>query len=259
MYQQLTPISSQRHRGKRFAKARDVFYAKEVTLLEVVAEEMGQALTSFPLCFHFQNEQPILGALFSLVPGRNLLVLPDGRWAGAYMPAMIRSWPFALHCPPGETKAVICIDEGALSEDDTAEILYDEAGEPGETLANALKFMEKYAANLKATRDAALALHQAGVLVPWELKLAREGKTENVRGVWRADEAALKALDPEVLSSLCSRGALGMAYAQLLSVGRMGKLQQAAKVHLQADKKQQELDEQVADLFGEDDTLKFDF
>ncbi|MEA3642828.1 MAG: SapC family protein [Lamprobacter sp.] len=94
-------------------------------------------------------------------------------------------------------------------------------------------------------------MHDAGLIVPWPLKMQRaDGQPTAVEGLWHIDEAALKRLPAATLAELCASGALGLAYAQLLSHARLDNLQKTAAIHATADEKKQQLDEQMQDFFG---------
>ncbi|MEA1053009.1 SapC family protein [Lamprobacter modestohalophilus] len=263
MYQHLVVLNAEHHRQQRFTPPRDLSHARGLMSAEIVAAEVAQVLASFPLAFLYpQPEQPMLAALFSLEQDRNWFVLPDGRWAVTYIPALVRAWPFALHWPPNAESGVLCIDEAAFSDEPDAELLFDDQGGDAPALARARTFANQYGKDLQATRRATRRLHEAGLITPWPLKLQRpDGQPSAIEGLWHLDEAALKQLPAATLADLCTSGALGLAYAQLLSHARLENLQKTAAIHATADEKKQQLDEQMQGLFGGNDggSLTFDF
>lgn len=155
---------------------------------------------------------------------------------------------------------MLCLDEAAFSTEPEAEPLFAADGADAPALAQARTFAHQYGANLQTTRRALRRLHDAGLITPWPLKLQRaDGAQTAVEGLWRLDEAALKRLPPAQLAELCATGALGLAYAQLLSHARIDNLQKNAAIHAGADAKKQRLDEQLREMFGGEGELQFDF
>lgn len=258
MYQKLAVLSADKHRNRRFRRPADFFHARSANLVEIVADEISPALRSLPLCFSLLGETPILAALFSPIPGRNLYVTPAGGWVGAYQPTQIRLWPFAVHQHEGT--ALLCIDEVALTDDDSDVLLFDVDGQISEELLQVQKVLSEFEQRKAVTRKAVAELQAAGLLSPWPLKLEMDGAVREVKGLLHVEEERLKNLAPETLSTLAQSSALGLAYAQLISQSRMQDLQQAASAHAKADESKQALEAEMSGLFGgKDDLLKFDF
>ena len=84
----LTDASWQRFRSYRFAQ--DLLGAP------VVASEVGSVASFAPFVFMRSAREYLPHVLFSLAGERNAFVSPDGRWRGSYVPAQLRSHPFAL-------------------------------------------------------------------------------------------------------------------------------------------------------------------
>jgi len=108
------------------------------------------------------------------------------------------------------------------------------------------------------------ALQAAELIQPWPRNLQQGENTVPVEGFHRIDEAALNALPDEAFLALRKTGALPLAYAQLLSMNQLGKLQQA--VGVQAKMREQLLAQAASQtsvgtdfdfLLSEDATFKF--
>ena len=68
-------------------------------------------------------------------------------------------------------------------------------------------------------------------LAPWPVTFKTPNGTEvKLEGLWRADEAALNALDDATFLKLRKVGALPIAYAQILSMSRLAVLSRLAEL-----------------------------
>ena len=103
--------------------------------------------------------------------------------------------------------------------------------------------------------------------MPWALHLSQgqketlaESDAQPVRGLHRIDEALMKSLSGEELTSLAQSGALSLAYPQLFSEQRMAHLSRRYQLHSEWHRHLANNDS-LDVLFAEDDddTLEFDF
>ena len=175
--------------------------------------------------------------MLSLKPGRNMMVSPDGRWLGAYVPAYLRSYPFRLLPQQGTDQLVLCIDtdSGLVVEGDAAgEDFVGPDGNISPALKKALDFLNELERSRRATDVAVAALAEAGVIQPWPITLKAEQGERAITGLYRIDEVALNALADDVFLKLRkTSGALPIAYAQLLSTGQLGIFEHLAKLQAQ--------------------------
>ena len=80
-----------------------------------------------------------------------------------------------------------------------------------------------------ATHQAVDALHAAGLIQHWNLTVKDGDKSIEVQGLFRIDETILNTLPDDTFLHLRQSGALGLAYAHLLSLNQIkqfGKLVQ---------------------------------
>lgn len=259
----LIPLSSV-ERTRKFVKAKTSNFARDLDVVEVAGNELGDLVTAYPLCFYFQGQQPVVGALFTLMPGTNFFVLPSGAWAANYVPTQIRTWPFALLAPTDENVAVFCIEESGLDSAENEGLdnmvpLFGEDDEPATALRLAKESLETFYASLKSTRRAAALLHEHELLEPWPLALKRDGVLQQLNGLWHVNEAAIRELEPRKLSELAAQGALALAYAALLSESRLDMLQAAATEHARTQEAKLAVQAELREALGDRDTQKLDF
>ncbi|WNK21203.1 SapC family protein [Halomonas piscis] len=252
---QWTALSATAHRDKRLLPRDGYRHAAHDPVVPVLLAELNRLIPHYALGFITRADAYLPVALLSLDGERNLYVAPDGRWIGSYVPALMRSYPFAL-ADGQEGNKILAVDVERLS-DDGGEPLFED-GEPSATVQQTLDFLQQCEANRQQTQAATQALQQAGVIAQWPLTIQRHGEDAEpkaVKGLYRIDEAALNALDAETLATL--QGApLALAYAQMFSTAQLEQLSERDK----RLKDTGDVPENLDGFFGEDDDeLSFDF
>lgn len=228
------PISRDRHARKAYLRPVGHGVAAAEAVVPLVAAELPRAALAMPIAFVEQEGRFRLVALLSLQPGQNLYVGPDGRWLGAYVPAALRSYPFALLQQEATGQSILCVDDtnGLVVDAGTpgAEPFFAEDEKPSAALQQVLDFLGKVEANRAISEIAVGALAAAELIVPWRLGVETPAGRQNVAGLHRIDEMRLNALKDETFLGLRTNGALAIAYAQLLSMGQLGVFQNLAQL-----------------------------
>jgi hypothetical protein len=258
------PVSRDRHAGKGYLRSVGYGVAATEAVVPLVAAELPKAAIAMPIAFLGQEGGFRLVALLSLQPGRNLYVGPDGRWLGAYVPAALRGYPFALVRQEATGQSILCVDEGSGLVVDAgtpgADPFFTEGDGPAAALRKVLDFLSQVEANRTASERAVAALAAAEVIIPWQLSVETPAGQKNVAGLHRIDEARLNALKDETFLGLRDSGALAIAYAQLLSMGQLSVFQNLAQLQArlaQVQARQQSAFEQSFAVPREDD-ITFD-
>jgi len=234
---QFTAISRDSHTGKKWQRFKGYSFTSTSALAPIVGVEIARAALAMPLAFFQEGGRFVLVAVLSLVPNRNMLVAPDGRWLGGYVPAFLRSYPFALLPKRGTDQLVLCIDtDSGLVVDGNAagEDFIGPDGNISPALKKALDFLNELERSRRTTDVAVAALAAAGVIQPWPIKLKAEQAERAITGLYRIDEVALNALADDVFLELRKTpGALPIAYAQMLSMGQLGMFEHLARLQAQ--------------------------
>lgn len=232
---QLTVISREQHAGKRWKRYTSYSFAAGDAVAPLVMQELPRACLSMPVGFVKGKEGYQLVAVQGLQPGKNLMVAPDGRWLGAYVPAAYRGYPFVL-ANAGDGRRVLCIrEESGLLNDADGEPFFDEEGNAAKPVQDVLKFLEQVAGNAQMTARLCALLAEHELIQPWNVQLKSESGEQKVDGLFRVDEAALNAMPIDGLDALRKGGALPLAYCQLLSMQHLQRLGQLAAQHQAAD------------------------
>jgi hypothetical protein len=224
-YLQIEAFQAELHGALRFLSApTDFRFAAEATVIPLLISELAPAMRHYPLVFlpavgDNGADGPTLAAVVGLGDGHNLFVDADGKWrADTYIPAYVRRYPFHALRVETQTDPIMAIDSSYTGSEMGAPLI-DADGNPSSFLETMLTFTREYLTAADLTEGMARALHQVGVLDDGEITLqASSGASHRINGFLRVDEGKLRSLAPEALVALQQVDALGLAYAQLLSM-----------------------------------------
>lgn len=254
-------LSRSAHGGKRWQKFTSYEFAAAQMVAPLAGMELPRAVVSMPVAFVRSEVGVVPVALLGIDNTCNLFVSSDGRWLAEYVPASVRTPPFAMGRNDRD-QLVLCIDENSAQINDAqGEPLFTPQGEPTEDLKQAMAFIQRREQAMSATVKACEALARHHCLVPLEFTAtAPDGRERGVQGLLRIDEAALDALSDEAFLELRQTGALAIAYAQAVSMHKLPVLKQLAAQRAQAVARQQAsaADRPDLSLFDKDGTFGFD-
>ena len=228
-------ISRERHAQQRWQRHTSYAFSAHEALVPLAAAELSTAAMGLPLAFIEQQGAFVPVAVLGLQAGSNLLVGADGRWAGAYIPAALRGYPFRLaHTEDGQQ--VLCIDEesGLVTAGPGGERFFNDDAQPAQATLDILNFLTQIGQSRAAAAVACAALARHQLIRPWPITLQNDGGEQQIDGLFQVDEAALNQLAGEALQELARAGALAVAYCQLLSMQHLPLLGQLARARAQA-------------------------
>jgi hypothetical protein len=235
--QNFQPVSSARHSSSYWQPSASFAWTSREAVVGLVGPEMARAALHMPVAFVQYQDQYLLAAILGLETGTNLFVGEDGRWTGAYVPALLRGRPFTL-LPSTDGKKVLCVDEAAGRVGSTAEPgsqpFFAEEGKLAAPVQQLLDFLSVIESARQPTVDACAALHAKGLLVPWSIEIKTDTGPRMLEGLYRVDEAAMNALSDEAYLELRRAGAIAVAYAQLMSMPQLAGLGERASARLAA-------------------------
>jgi len=185
------------------------------------------AVHAYPIVF--ANVAPYLPlAITGLREGDNLFVDASGAWSqGAYIPAYVRRYPFALVRHPGGAQFSLCVDaESPRLTENGGQSLFN-GTQPSETTRGALQFCLAFEQEMETTRKLMEVIHATNILVPNKATVnLPSGSTLALTDFLVIDEARLGALSDAVFSKLRAAGALPLIYGHLASRALWGELLQ---------------------------------
>jgi hypothetical protein len=232
LYSEPQMLDSTLHRHKKLKGSFDLALTKNMHAVFITATEFPQAALDFPIIFIHTGEKLADGkamvspvALLGLVANENLRIT-DGRWDARYVPAFIRRFPFLTARVQGSDAPSVFVDAGwGGFNDQEGEPLFDEQGQPSETLKRAIDFLQRFDAEQQRTRmfcERILALDilkemQADATLP-------NGENIKVEGFLTIDEEKINALPDATVLELHRNGMLMLMQAHLMSLANVRDL-----------------------------------
>lgn len=227
-------ISRDIHANKAWRRYSDYAFASTTAVVPLAAAEIARAALALPLAFVQSDGVLSLAAVCGVSPGQNHFVAPNGKWAGTYIPAALRGYPFKL-ASLENGQVSLCFDEASGLLVDLGEAggepFFEADGTPAEAVRNILSFLVETNRGQQTVAAASALLHQHGVLEPWPLTVRDGDQERQVSGLLRINEAALNGLAAEAFLALRQAGALPLAYAQLLAMNNIALLGKLSQLH----------------------------
>jgi hypothetical protein len=139
----------------------------------------------------------------------------------------VRGYPFIALRPSDKADPVLAFDPTAADfKTRGGQTLLGADGQPTEQLKGIAAFQAEYRQLAERTAVMTQALKAADVLEEGSLNLQPQagGEAQKIGGFMVISEQKLKALSADALKKLMDADALGLAYAQLFSMGNLGNL-----------------------------------
>lgn len=96
-YQRATALDRNLHRKLRIKPLSDAAFAEKSHAVPLVGIEFPDACMEYPIVFSRGRDDSWMAlAVTGLAEDENLFIDPQHRWAGRYVPACIRRYPFIL-------------------------------------------------------------------------------------------------------------------------------------------------------------------
>ena len=224
-YRQIEPFEVERHGTLRFLPSPpDYRFAAGATVIPLLISELAPAIRHYPLVFlpatgDSGESGPTLAAVVGLGNGRNLFIDTEGQWrSDTYIPAYVRRYPFHAMRVETQSDPILAID-ASYPGAEKGDPLMDGEGKPSSFMESMLTLTREYLATAEVTDGMVRALYQAGVMEEGEITLhAVTGQSHRLNGFLQVNEGKLRALGLDALVALQQADALGLAYAQLLSM-----------------------------------------
>ena len=224
-YQRVVPLDSAAHRTLKLAPiAKPYGFAGDANLIPALVEEFSAAAGGMPVAFLPGADKPAAVFVVGFKPNQNLLVKADGQWAGSYVPAYLRRYPFIMGDVPGG-QPILCIDGAFAGLGSEGEPLFLDTGTPAPVVTQALALAENYRLGAQRSDEFCMTLQRLKLFrsVTLEAK-PPDGQSVVVHGLMVVDEEALNNLPAEDLAELQRQKFLRPIYAHLISLGALPKL-----------------------------------
>lgn len=225
-YQAVVPIDTKVHGKTRLGRPKQpLAYARKANIIPALIDEFDSAMGELPIVFIPGATQPSVVFVTSSEPGANAFISEDGLWAGAYVPAYLRRYPFIIGDVQGGD-SVLCIDDtyAGLSETEGAR-LFDDKGNSKPPLTEALAISKSYRDAGARTEAFCGKLLEFGLLQSATLDTTKpEGGKSTMHGILVVSEGALAELNAEQVFELHQAGYLRAIYNHLASLRSVSNL-----------------------------------
>jgi hypothetical protein len=227
MFERVVPVNKERHAGKKVRASNDFRFASKFHVAYVTVHEFARAAAIYPLVFLEDKEsdqfRPV--ALMGLDAGENLFVDNQGQWAGSYIPAIIRRYPFALTKAAEADRFIVCVDEASdLLSDTEGASLFDEQGNPTQVIENVKRYLGELQQMDTMTHEFGQFLVQNNLLTPLNMRVNAANQARNITGCYVINEERLNNFSDAKFLEVRQKGYLPAIYAHLISLSQIERL-----------------------------------
>ena len=226
-YRKIAALNPQAHRDWRVSGQANYGFAAETNAVLMTTVEFPLAACEFPIVFILSGTRIRPVAVMGLKERQNLFVQPDGAWAGRYIPAYVRRYPFIL---AGEAESsgqfTVCVDEDFTGFNrEQGEALFEADGQQSPFLKRAVTFLQDYQLQGRRTESFCEQLQALGVLDSMQANVAPlDGGRFSLAGFLAVNRQRLKALKASKLAEMTKDDSLELIYLHLQSLANFQRL-----------------------------------
>lgn len=198
-------------------------FAASARAVPIVASEIATVQKHYPVVFS-SLEDPALVAITGLSDGVNLFVGDNGQWEpGAYIPAYLRSYPFAFADTPDDRFAVVIDTASPAVSDSPVEPFFDGDG-LNPAIQSKVDLFSRIGAERRKTGEFCARMSSLDLLSGQQVTRTVGGEQQSIASYVSVDAAKLETLDPESLWELHRSGLLAAVYAHIFSLDNWSAL-----------------------------------
>jgi hypothetical protein len=237
MFREPCALNAHRHAALRLRVGSAFHYAAGLHMAALMQPEFARAGALYPIVFVEDRDNDTFRpmALLGLQPGENVFVDGEGRWCASYIPAVVRSYPFALARAHRPDRFTVCIDAASdLFSTTEGTPLFDAAGLPTAALDTAQQHLGELWRMQRQTDAFVRTLAERNLFTPLTVRVLRGEQALEVAGAYVVNEQRLDGLSDERLFALRRHGWLASVYAHLGSLLQMERLEGGAPLRGEA-------------------------
>jgi hypothetical protein len=200
---------------------------KQAHAMPVCMGESHEAARTYPLVF---GSGDVMVAVMGLTQDENLFV-HDGAWEGsAYMPAVMRRYPFCTSTVRIDgvlqNESMICVESRFIAGDGEDGVpLAGADGKPTADFDTRRHFVQTLDADLRSTMRMINYFNKLGLLKPFNLSAKLpDGKDFQLGGMLRVDTEVLRLQSAKDLRTLIENGGMALIYTHLNSLPNFDRL-----------------------------------
>lgn len=220
-YYNAVGVTSDKHRNLSVRLVGNYDFARSVNSVPLTAVEFRRAASEYAVVFAGDGDLVMPVAILGVAADRNLFVQEDGTWAGKYIPAFVRRYPFVFASNDDGKTFTLCIDDSfsGCNEEGRGERLFDADGERTQYLETVLNFLKEYQMAFQRTRAFCTRLKELDLLEPMQAQFTLpDGQRRNLTGFMAVNRDRLRALDDAILAQMAKNDELELIYLHLQSL-----------------------------------------
>ncbi len=221
IYERAVPVSRQKHSDLSVRTGGNFEFSRHINSVPLVAAEFANAAAEYAVVFAGQGDEIVPVVLLGVRDGENLFLNPDGTWAGRYVPAFLRRYPFVFSSTDEGANFALCVDEKfeGCNREGRGERLFDGDGERTPYLESVLRFLQAYQVQFQRTRALTKRLNDLNLFEAMQARFTlRSSQVLTATGFLAVNRDRLKALSGDQLAKLAANDDLELIYLHLQSM-----------------------------------------
>ena len=230
MFKKLVPLNRESHAKLRIKPIESFDFAKDFHMASLMVHEFARAAAFYPIVFLEDKERdefrPV--ALFGLDAGENLFVDSKGAWKAAYVPAIIRRYPFALaRLSDSDDQFTVCLDEeSSVVDKKDGERLFGDDGEPTPIIENVKRYLGEMQQMEAFTESFCRFLAEHNLFSPLSMRVRYGDQIRNIAGCYSVNEERLNNLSDALFIEIRNKRYLTPIFTHLTSLSQLERLAQ---------------------------------
>lgn len=216
-------------------------FCRSINALALSFSEFNVAARDYPIVFASADGGATCSPVIVLGLGneQNLFVDGGGEWdRTCYLPAFVRRYPFCISklYVGGEARSekVVCVATDYLDREGMP--LFDENGESTSQWDAVERLLQEYENDLDRTAQMCEIFTKLDLFSPFTFQIMQNDVPGlKLEGMYRIDDAKLKALKPTNHKALVTKDLMGKIYAHFHSLENFARLYARAVARMQAE------------------------
>ncbi len=239
MYKKIVPLQTELHGRLKLKSDNSFAFASQVHVAAIMANEFYRAASTYPIVFIEDSGKdafmPVV--LLGLTQNENLFVNAEGKWEAAYVPAILRRYPFALARTAEEGQYTVCIDEESDFFSETeGQSLFESDGTPGEVIEKVKIYLSQLQQMEEFTRQFSETLKEHNLLAPLNMRVQKDNAVQNISGAYAVNDERLGHLSDKTFLELRAKNFLPLIYSHLTSITQIERLVQLRDKNMAQEK-----------------------
>ena len=223
LYEQPEPLSVEEHGELGLSGVRNYRFTAGCQTIPLAMTEFRSAQRHFPIVFSSAGT-PMPLAVVGLKEGRNLFVDDDGNWLeNVYLPAYLRSYPFALATTAPEQYALVIDRQAEMITENSAQPFFS-GSEVSETTQAAIDLCQQFRVAREETEAFCTRLRELDLLTLQQAGQQQGDEKISLARYYGVNTDRLQNLGQDTLSGLLSDGTLAAIMAHQFSMDNWAAL-----------------------------------